>query len=258
MNAFKSILPTVIDDVKFAKKEVSAVASTLDSIFKVFKTKGSPIFQDVASMYSTMWIMYYVLFVTGTLFILFYAFWAYGWFGGPKKQGDPVSRGNCCTKCYDACFSCCGYDQDGKLCFWSCILFAEMVILIMFVVSIVLCILAGVKAFISLGCAQIYVLGDDTVCTSVLTGLRGWMETFWTDMSSDLNEACEVRTLVTCKAISTKMMSSAMYTVGGAFAAAIFSIQLLFESAILHERSVRRLRDDSDERLNVDDSGKDT
>jgi hypothetical protein len=236
MDTLKSILPTVIDDIKFAKREVSAVASTLDSIFGVFKTKGSPIFQSVASMYRTVWIMYYILFVVMTGLILFYAFWAYEWFGGPERKTSKQSMG-CFASCCDACLMCLRNTQDGHICFWSCILLSQMVILIMFVVSILFCVLAGIKAFISLGCAQIYVLGDDDVCTSVLIGIRGWMESFWTDMPSDIGDACQVRTLTACKAIGNEMMQSAMFTVGGSFAAATFSFQLLFLSAQLHERA---------------------
>merc|ERR1719491_1453964 len=55
LSTFQSLLPTVIADLKYAKKEVSAVSKTLDTVFSGFKTKGSPIFQTVASLYKTLW-----------------------------------------------------------------------------------------------------------------------------------------------------------------------------------------------------------
>jgi hypothetical protein len=236
-STIKSILPTVIDDIKFAKKEVSAVASTLKSVFGVFKEKGDPIFENVASMYGTMWTIYYMLFFILTLLILFYAFWAYGWFSRPEGETAPPKSDNACIRCCQTCIEHLQEAEESHLCLWGCILVSELVILIMFVVSLVFTIIAGIKAFVAFGCDQIYVLGDDTVCTNILLGLRGWMETFWTDMPSNVHDACEVRSLVACKAISADMMSSAMKTVGGSFLAAVFSMQLLFLSAKLHEKN---------------------
>jgi len=240
LNTMSSILPTVITDVKFAKKEVSSVASTLKSIFAMFKSKGTGIFDEVASMYKTVWLMYYIMFFILTLLILFYAFWAYDWFADDDdaaQRAPPPTDRNFCIKCWTGCLDCLRDGQDTDLCFWSCILISELVILIMFIVSVVFCVLAGIKAFVNFGCAEIYVLGDDPVCTNILIGIKDWMSTFWDDMPSNIHDACEVRTLVACQAISHELMSSAMQTVGGSFAAAAFSFQLLFLSAKLHERA---------------------
>merc|ERR1719359_1068669 len=80
LDMMKSFLPTVITDIKFAKKEVSAVASTLKSIFSIFKAKGMALFNEIASIYASIWTTYYLIFVFLTSFVLFYAFWAYDWF----------------------------------------------------------------------------------------------------------------------------------------------------------------------------------
>merc|ERR1719395_449524 len=80
LDMMKSFLPTVIEDIKFAKKEVSAVASTLKSIFAIFKHKGQALFEEIASIYASIWTVYYLIFVFLTSLILFYAFWAYDWF----------------------------------------------------------------------------------------------------------------------------------------------------------------------------------
>merc|ERR1719181_283455 len=237
LDMMKSFLPTVIQDIKFAKKEVSAVASTLKSIFAIFKDKGEALFNEIASIYATIWTMYYLIFVFLTSLILFYAFWSYDWFKPSEHtvtvRPDPNMATECCLSFLDCLRDC----SDTALCFWSCILISEVVILFMFIVSILFCVIAGIKAFIAFGCAQIYVLGDDHVCTNIMMGLREWLETFWKDMPSTIENACEADTLVACQAITNGLMTSAKQTVVGSFVAAIFSFQMLFLSAKLHERA---------------------
>merc|ERR1719183_775044 len=70
-----------------------------------------------------------------------------------------------------------------------------------------------------------------------MMGLRSWLETFWKDMPSTIENACEADTLVACKAITNGLMTSAKQTVVGSFVAAIFSFQMLFLVAKLHERA---------------------
>jgi len=242
LGSFKSILPTVVDDLKFAKQEVSAVSSTLKSIFGMLKTKGSPIFDQVSSLYKMIWTAYYATFLCLTLMLLFYAFWSAGWIYAPSGEDANIVKiePGCVPRlkrCCNTCLSCLRNCQDMHLCLWSCIIISELVILVMFLVAIVFCLLAGIKALIAAGCAQIYVLGDDSTCASILVGLRDWMETFWTDMPSTLDEACNAETLTSCKVIAGQMMKSAMYTIVGSFMAAIFSLQLIFDTAHRHEQA---------------------
>jgi uncharacterized protein YoxC len=236
LDLMKSFLPTVISDIKFAKKEVSSVASTLKSIFAIFKDMGGKLFDEIADTYASIWTMYYLVFVFLTTIILFYAFWAYDWFKPdehtPRQPSDNMAL-ECCCGFLDCLRDC----QDSALCFWSCILVSEVVILIMFCVGILFCIIAGIKAFIAFGCAQIYVLGDNHVCTNIMVGLSSWMETFWKDMPSSIEDACESDTLVACEVMAKTLMSSAKQTVIGSFVAAFFSLQMIFLSAKLHERA---------------------
>jgi uncharacterized protein YoxC len=236
LDLLKSFLPTVISDIKFAKKEVSSVASTLKSIFAIFKDMGGKLFDEIADTYASIWTMYYLVFVFLTTIILFYAFWAYDWFKPdehtPRQPSDNMAL-ECCCGFLDCMRDC----QDSAICFWSCILVSEVVILIMFCVGILFCIIAGIKAFVAFGCAQIYVLGDNHVCTNIMVGLQSWMETFWKDMPSNIEDACESDTLVACEAMSKTLMSSAKQTVIGSFVAAFFSLQMIFLSAKLHERA---------------------
>jgi hypothetical protein len=237
LDMLKSILPTVIEDMKFAKKEVGSVASTLKSIFHVFKEKGPKLFDEVAEEYKAIWWSYYIAFVFLTFLILFYAFWAYDWFKPSEDTGPRQPSNNGCVRCCMGVLDCLRDCQDTNLCFWSCVLVSECVILTMFIVSILFCVVAGIKAFIAFGCAQIYVLGDDKICTNIMIGLQEWMSSFWKDMPTEITGACEADTLVACKAITHKLMLSAKQTVAGSMAAAFFSLQLIFLSAKLHERA---------------------
>jgi len=242
MDKLTSILPTVINDLSFARIQVSAVAEVLETVFTNFAEKGSPIFQLVASLYKTLWTVYFVFFALITLLILFYGFWATGWLGGPAQVEDegPPAATSCkerCLRCVRACNWCMHNVHNSHLCFWSCILLSEVVVLVMFIVGIILCVLAGVKAFLNVGCAQVYVLGDDTVCFSTLFNLKKWLSTFWDGKTSTVDTACDTETLTACKKIMALAMQSLVFTTGGSFAAAIFSFQMLFESASLHEKA---------------------
>merc|ERR1712071_437439 len=135
--------------------------------------------------------------------------------------------------CYH-CFTSC---HDSDLCFWSCILLMQVLILIIFIISVVLCIFAGVKAFILSGCAQIYMLGDSTICLETLQTLREWLSSFSVVPGEGLNSACSDNNLLTCQLISERMAQSTVLTTVFSFLAVILNMQLLIESACLHERA---------------------
>merc|ERR1740127_444839 len=86
LGEMKGVFPPVIGDIKFATKEIGKVANYLESIFSIFKVKGNPIFTMVAQLYRIIWMAYFGLFGSMMFVILFYAFWAYGFFGGPDTQ----------------------------------------------------------------------------------------------------------------------------------------------------------------------------
>merc|ERR1719507_294615 len=123
------------------------------------------------------------------------------------------------------------------MCFWSGIILFEIIVFILFIVSIVLCLLAGIQAFVGAGCLTVYVLNDNTVCQGVLSLLQAWLTSFYSTGIGDLASACGDNTLLTCDLISSKMATSAMYTVLGSLIAAVLSFQMIIESAIMHERS---------------------
>merc|ERR1719223_451601 len=215
LDAFQSILPTCIKNLKDARTYVSKVSSVLDASFGTFKAKGKPIFDGVAKAYDLVWILYFCLVAPITLGILYYGFWASGWFGGPSpapeadgSQQEEAPEGFV-AKCKSVCASCCfcltGW-CGGDMCFWSVLLMAQVGILLLFVIAILLCILAGVKAFIASGCAQIYLLGDEDTCTNTLLLLRNFIETFKIGDAPDfdVDTACRRNTLMTCQELGPK------------------------------------------------------
>merc|ERR1719183_562373 len=83
-----NLLPMAVKTLKYARKEVSSLSSNLGSIFDVMNLKAPPILDKVATLYRAIWVLYFCFLLPLTLFVLFYAFWASGWFGGPSTQDD--------------------------------------------------------------------------------------------------------------------------------------------------------------------------
>jgi uncharacterized membrane protein (DUF485 family) len=133
--------------------------------------------------------------------------------------------------------ACCRSCHDSHITFWSVILIVQVIVLILFVMSIVLCLLAGVQAFLGAGCSEIYMLNDNTVCTGILTGIQDFLISFWGTSSIDINDACESTQLLTCRLITDDLATSMVTTTMGSMLAALITFQLLIESAMMHERA---------------------
>jgi len=246
----QAILPPCVENLKVARKEVSVVQKTLDSTFTTFKEQGLPVFNEIAEYYTIIWASYFLLLSIFTLGIMYYGFWASGYFGGPKAYRDDeyVPPETCydrccclCNCCYTACCKCC----SGECVFWSCLLLGQVFVLIIFIVSLVLTLIAAINMFIATGCAAIYVLGDEKVCTETMKMIQGWITTFQAGApETDITQVCVSHSLMTCALITGKLQTSAIYTIVGAIVASVLSFQLLIESAILHERArMRRIID---------------
>jgi len=242
LRQLNSVLPTAIETLKFAKKEVSAVSAQLDNVFDNFQMQGPKIFNEIASLNSMAWTAYYCLLAPLTLGVLYYGFWASGFFGGPKKIDDsyeePQGFMDRVRNCWTCCCRCISTYEDTTMCLWSMILIMQVVVLLVFIVSILLTVLAGVKVFMTAGCAQVYIINDDKVCTETMKHLGTFLETFHVgeDVTS-LDFVCDVQQLKTCQMITQKMATSTIYTVVGSFAATIFSFELILNTAMLHERA---------------------
>jgi len=237
VSELQTMLPSALSNMKYARTAVSALSSSLTSLFETLDAKGSKTFDQVASLYRTLWVAYFVLFVVLTSLVLFYSLWASGYAGGPQSVSNadyeaPKSCWErlqvCCASC-SACMKAC---QDSNLCFWSVALLLEVLVLVLFVVALVLCILAGIKAFMSSGCASIYIMKDDAVCSSTMTTVRSFLDTFWTeDGLPSLTDMCDKEKLLTCDQLGSAMATSVILMLIGGIMAGVFSYLMIIESA---------------------------
>jgi len=245
-----NLLPSAVSTIKDARSEVCTVAQTMTSIFDVFAVKGPEIFDEVSSIYSTLWIVYFCLLIPLTLGTLAYGFWASGYMGGPaaadweeetaEEAARPKTFADKMGTCWNACCICCGRCHDNALCFWSCIIVLQVIVLVLFIVAIVLCMLAGVKEFLNMACEEIYMLNEADMCYNVLTSVKGFITTFTVDPMIPLDATCDAKKLLLCNLIGEKMKNSVILTVVFSFLSALFQYQLIVESAVLHERAVMR------------------
>jgi len=247
----KSVLPAVINDLKFAKKGLASIANTLDSVMTVLGLKAPPLFYKIASLYRAVWVSYFMFFSIATLAVLFYGFWASGYFHGPEPtpeeeqfyQAPQTFREKLCS-CWTACGGCFSGCADSHLFFWSMILLAEVLVLVLFLISVMICVISGVQAFLTAGCAQVYILGDDTICTAAMEVLRNFLKSF--GAGNSVRDLCMKEKLVTCKMITDEALKSLVMSILGAVVASLLSLQMVVESAILHERArYRRMAEKS-------------
>ncbi|CAE7179092.1 unnamed protein product, partial [Symbiodinium pilosum] len=82
----QSTLPQVIKALQTAKKEVSMISGVIDSISQMLGLKAPPLMEKMGKLYKTVWIAYFVFFFLFSGTMLFYGFWANGWFGGPQAD----------------------------------------------------------------------------------------------------------------------------------------------------------------------------
>jgi hypothetical protein len=237
-------LPQATDNLKFARQEVGEVAKVMDSVFTNFEVKGPKIFDEASEAWALVWTLYFIFLLPMTLGFLFYGFWAHGYFGGPALSTDeyPVKEPettcdrlkNCCS----ACGYCCRGFHDMTLCFWSCVILLEVVSLLLFIISILMCVLAGLKEFMVVGCAQVYMLADPKICYETIKTLRNFQSSFYvTDPNRPLEDVCSYNSLLTCGMIKEKLQLSTIFTTVFSFLAVLFSFQLIVNSAMLHTRA---------------------
>eukprot|EP00425_Heterocapsa_triquetra_P013960 CAMPEP_0195127958 /NCGR_PEP_ID=MMETSP0448-20130528/138174_1 /TAXON_ID=66468 /ORGANISM="Heterocapsa triquestra, Strain CCMP 448" /LENGTH=1027 /DNA_ID=CAMNT_0040165737 /DNA_START=32 /DNA_END=3115 /DNA_ORIENTATION=- len=245
LHSLTNLVPTASNTLREARNVVSSAASQLDSIFAVFEVRGPSIFNTVSKWYSLIWVLYFVFVTPLTLFTLYYGFWAGGFFGGPMPIPEeevtmqpPQTWREKIYVLLSSCSICCTKYHDTQFCFWSTIIFMQVLVLVVFLISVVLCILAGIKAFVVSGCAQVYILGDPTVCTQTIDMLRSFLSTFFVaEAVETLDDVCPANNLMTCQLITQKMKSSTILTTIFSFLGAIFSLQMLIDSAVLHEQA---------------------
>ncbi|CAE7417632.1 unnamed protein product [Symbiodinium natans] len=241
MKDLQSALPQVIKALSTAKKEVSTISGVINSISQMLGLKAPPLMEKIAKLYKIVWITYFVFFFLFSFTMLFYGFWANGWFGGPKadipesEYEPPRTFFERIRTCCGSCLACCRSCTSGHLCFWSLLLLAQVVVLIMFIISLVICLLTGIQAFFGAGCSKIYLIGDEAVCTAVLSIFKVFLKTF--GFSEPIEQTCGSKSLLTCKIIRDSVFHTAIFVIIGALLASVFSFQMLLDSATKHERA---------------------
>merc|ERR1719401_1727207 len=127
------------------------------------------------------------------------------------------------------------------LCFWSFIIVFQIIVLLLFIVSIVFMLIGAVQIFIGTGCGMIYIIGDVKICTETLRMLSTFLSTFRVGEGEvPLSMSCNHYNLLTCDIVHDKMLQSTILTIVGSFVAALLSFQMIFETAVLHERAYWR------------------
>jgi len=242
LGGLKTALPTVVTDLKIAKTTVMSVASTISSIMQVLGVKAPQIMSEVSGYYVYLWAAYFTFFALFTSMLTFYAFWANGFFGGPKTDeadssyeppsGITARLRTCCSSCL-ACVNSC---TSSHLCFWSCLLCAQVLVLLLFIISIVICLITGIQAFFASGCSKIYVISDNSVCTGMMQIFQTFLSTFGSTFSVPLLDMCDQKKLTMCKTMGDEIGASAIYTIIGALLASVFTFEMLLESATKHEK----------------------
>jgi len=245
MSEVMNLMPSAVNTISTAKNDVQMVYATLESMFTNLARKGPGIFGDAGAMYKVIWILYWFALTPFTIGILFYSFWANGWCGGPQasdttEYAAPQTCGEYMACCGRACCACMTGCCDSSLCFWSFIIIMQIVALLLFMMSILFTIIGGIDIFLATGCEQIYVIADDSVCQTSMSFMQRFLTTFTVGPESGLNPmtaACSNHNLLLCEKIATDLQNSATYTIVGSFLACIFTFQLIFDTAVLHERA---------------------
>jgi hypothetical protein len=117
----------------------------------------------------------------------------------------------------------------------------QIVTLALFLLSLVFGLITGVQMFLVSGCAQLYLLGDAQICGDTLDKLRDFLATFIGSVARyDLADHCKDELLLTCDLMASKMETAGIFTTIGSLLASVLTLQLIIESASLHERAVNR------------------
>lgn len=242
LRGLTDVLPAAVHTLRSAQTEVAKLSSSLNSVFDTFEQRGPTLFQDLATTYRTIWLSYFLALLPMQMLLLFYSFWAGGFFGGPMPLSEetleaPKTWKDQLRVCWVSSTLCLGRFHDTSLCAWSVILLMQILVLIVFAASIVLAILAAIKAFIVTGCGEIYILQDELVCGEALQNLRRFLSTFSLDPGSPSDSLCQSKGLLTCQLMGSQMARNSAVTAILSLIATVLTMQMIIDSAILHEQA---------------------
>lgn len=282
-------LPLAMDTLKGARGEAAKIVKNLRSDFDIFLSRGPAAFDEIARQWRVVWLSYFVFLGLCLGGLAYYTVWALGYWSEAEKVADEMTEevtrtaterrhsqdeGSLDTVAptfqdrLKMAFAACVYffrpRPDRDLAFWSCILCMTAIALLVFLISVFLCITSGFGRFLMSGCAQVYALGDASICLDVLNGLKRTFRSFnfrsgdesstRESMEEDLpSDVCIRLDLTTCQKIDNEMNQSAMFVTFFGLLGVALTFQVVLDSAMLHQRSrlrrmkVEELEEESDE-----------
>jgi hypothetical protein len=237
-----------------AREGIQQLAETVHTTFDMMGDSVLGGLDTTGYTYKLIWWLYFFLVGTLTLAQLYYAFWASGFMGGPNtaaydRPAEAAADGyvaptTCCDRfkcCWQCCCSWCTWYQDSDLCFWSLILLLKVFVLILFIMSLVFIIVAGLWTGAGAGCAATSgPVNDVGECTELMMKIKNeTLKTFWTNMhpGSDVATMCEDYKLATCAHATAKFEAARTYIALGGALVPVFSFYLIFMMAVMHERA---------------------
>lgn len=281
-------LPMAMETLKGARGEASKLVKNLRSDFDVFLSRGPSAFEEISRQWRTVWFLYFVFLGLCLGGLAYYTVWALGFWVEAEKVADQMteemtrsaterrtvrrtsqdeedevapSAQDRLKMAFAACIYFMRPRPDRDLAFWSCILCMTAIALLVFLISLFLCVTSGFGHFLMSGCAQVYALGDASICLDVLSGLKRTFRSFnfrsgdesasRESMEEELpSDVCIRLDLTTCQKIDTEMNQSAMFVTFFGLLGVALTFQVVLDSAMLHQRSrLRRMKvEDLDEK----------
>jgi len=268
-------LPLAMDTLKGARGEAAKIVKNLRSDFDIFLSRGPTAFDEISRQWRQVWFLYFVFLSLGLGGLAYYTVWALGYWSEAEKVADKMTQSAIERRSWQdedsldtpapsfqdrlqMAFAACIYflrpRPDRDLAFWSCILCMTAIALLVFLIAIFLCITSGFGRFLMSGCAQVYALGDASICFDVLNGLKRAFRSFnfrnmdesvsREQMEEDLpTDVCIRLDLTTCQKIDHEMHQSAMLVTFFGLLGVALTFQVVLDSSMLHQRSrLRRMK----------------
>eukprot|EP00927_Polykrikos_kofoidii_P076638 TRINITY_DN73702_c0_g1_i1.p1 TRINITY_DN73702_c0_g1~~TRINITY_DN73702_c0_g1_i1.p1 ORF type:complete len:1154 (-),score=255.18 TRINITY_DN73702_c0_g1_i1:77-3460(-) len=238
-------LPKTIEAIDEARKQIRTVSAALKGPFKKIRDTAPALFASIAFYYKVgMWV-YFIIVGGLTLLLLYYSFWAAGYMGGPAATDDdyeaPQTCWERCMCCYRCCCACCTKFEDSELCFWALIWSMKFFVLILFLMSLVFVIIAGVYLGTATGCgsSETTAIGSIEECETSMKQIQGVLHTFLSNDTAEgaISDACLDYKLTTCVYLQAEFWSAGFYIALGSLPVPILTFYLLFLSAVAHEQA---------------------
>jgi len=238
----QGLLPHVVAAMEAARGGVISVSGSLSTNMEALNAQA-PLFHKSAHIAKASFAWYFVMWLFITLGIAAFNFRVSGFLGGTALEADKEyeppqtlkERLRVCFSGAAVCLNKC--TLDNPLFFWSVLLLVDILVLVSFYVCLTLCVAVAVGTWAQSGCAQLYILGDETVCSEALGIMRkmlGFLSGYPYHIAED---ACRAHYLMTCKVFTRELAGQGVLTYFAGFLASIFSFNLLVESANLYERA---------------------